>query len=145
MRMLGWLGVVSIGAVLVLRGAEGADDKRLMPADGELKVLSQKIAALEARLRVLEGVVQVTGPNVKLVSSAGLTIQATTNVAIQSSADVAIQGARVDISGGGNVDIRGGILLLNRGGMPLARLGDPVVVDGKNGVITGGSPTILGK
>ena len=135
MRMAGWLGVVSIGAVLLLRGAEGADDKRLIPADGELKVLSQKIAALEARLRAVEGVVQVTGPNVKLVSSAGLTIQAATNLAIQSSATVGISG--------GSVDIRGATVKLGSGGRPIARVGDQVACGKEIGQITTGSTTIF--
>jgi hypothetical protein len=133
--MAGWLGVISVGAVLLLRGAEGADDKRLIPADGELKALGQKIAALEARLRILEGAVQVTGSNVKLVSSAGLTIQAATNLAIQSSANVGISGAFVDI--------RGGTVKLGSGGRPVARVGDQVACGKEIGQITTGSNTIL--
>jgi hypothetical protein len=135
MRMAGWLAIVSIGTVLLLSGAEGADDKRLVPADGELKALSQKIAALEARLRALEGVVQVTGPNVKLVSSAGVTIQAATNIAIQSSANVGISG--------GSVDIRGGTIMLGPGGRPIARMGDRVACPNGLGEIIAGSSTIF--
>jgi hypothetical protein len=138
MRLVGWLGVVSVGAVLLLTGAEGADDRQLLPADGEVKALSQKLAALEARLRVLEGAVQVTGSNVKLVSGAGLTIQAGSGIAIQSI-------GTVGISGGRTVDIRGGMVQLNPGGRPLARMGDPVVVDGRLGQIMGGSSTVIGQ
>jgi hypothetical protein len=144
MRLLGWLGVVSVGAVLLLTGAEGADDKRLIPADAEVKALSQKVAALEARLRILEAVVQVTGNNVKLVADQGLTIQAGSNLAIRSSATLGISSSgTVGISGSGAVEVRGSTVHLNTGGRPLARMGDPVMVDGKAGQITGGSPTIL--
>lgn len=135
MRMAGWLGVVSIGAVLLLRGAEGADDKRLIPTDGELKALSQKVAALEARLRTLEGALQVSGPNVKLVSSAGLTIQAATNLAIQGGANVGISG--------GVVDIRGTTVMLGPGGRPIARMGDRVACPNGPGEIISGSTTIF--
>lgn len=135
MRMIGWLGVVSIGAVLLLRGAEGADDKRLPPVDSEMRALSQKIAALEARLRALEGVVQITGPNVRLVSSTGLNISAATNISIHSSATVGISG--------GVVDIRGGTVMLGPGGRPVARVGDPVACGNMSGTITGGSSTIF--
>ena len=135
MRMAGWLGVVWIGAVLLLRGAEGADDKRLVPADGELKVLSQKVAALEARLRALEGVVQVTGPNVRLVSSSGLNIRAATNISVQSGATVGISG--------GSVDIRGGTVMLGPGGKPVARVGDSVMCGGVPGQIMAGYTTIF--
>jgi hypothetical protein len=138
MRLIGWLGVVTVGAVLLLTGAEGADDRRALPADGEVKALSQKLAALEARLRLLEGVVQVSGLNVRLVSGAGMTIQGGSGIAIQT-------GGTVAMSGGGTVDIRGATIQLNPGGRPLARMGDPVVVEGKIGQITGGSSTVLGQ
>lgn len=144
MRLIGWLGVVTVGAVL-LTGAEGADEKRLLPADTEVKALSQKVAALEARLKVLEGVLQVSGNNVKLVSSQGLTIQAGTNTSLLSGLNTSIHGASVAVSGASTVDIRGGMLMLNAGARPLARVGDPVVVDGKVGQITAGAPTILGQ
>ncbi len=138
MRPVGWLGVVIVGAVLLLTRAEGADDKRTLPVDGDVKALSQKIAALEARLKVLEGVVQLSGTNVKLVSAAGVTIQAGTNVLIQSAAGVTITGA-------GLVDIRGSTIQLNNGGRPLARVGDPVIVGGRTGQITAGSLTVFGQ
>jgi hypothetical protein len=136
MKVIGWLGVVTVGAALLLTRAEGADDKRMLPVDGEVKALNQRIAALEARLRILEGVVQVSGPNVKLVSGALLTMQAGTNVAIQG-------GAAVSIHGNSGVDIRGALIQLNNGGRPLARVGDPVLVEGRLGQITAGSPTLL--
>jgi len=146
MRLVGWLGVVTVGAVLLLTGAEGADDRRLLPADGDVKALSQKLAALEARLKLLEGAVQVSGPNVKLVSGAGLTLQAGGNIAIQSSANIGISGGgAVAMSGGGNIDIRGSTVHLNTGGRPLARVGDPVIVQGVIGQITGGSSTVFGQ
>lgn len=144
MRLIGWLGVATVGAVL-LTGAEGADDKRLLPADTDVKALSQKVAALEARLRVLEGVLQVSGYNVKLVSSQSLTIQAGTNASLLSGVNTSIRGASVAVSGASMVDIRGGTLVLNGGARPLARVGDPVVVDGKGGQIMAGAPTILGQ
>lgn len=146
MRLVGWLGVVSVGAVLLLEGAEGADDKRPMPADTEVKALTQKVAALEARLKVLEGVVQVSGYNVKLVSSQGLTLQAGTSVALQGGTSIAIQGgSTVGVTGAAGVDIRGATLMLNGGGRPLARVGDTVVLGSQLGKITTGSPTILGQ
>jgi hypothetical protein len=49
MRFAGWLGVVIAGAVLLLARAEGADDKRAIHVDDEVKALNLKIAALEAR------------------------------------------------------------------------------------------------
>src|SRR5262249_25588442 len=76
MRFAGWLGAVMVGAVLLLARAEGADEKRMAPVVDEMKALNQRIAALEARLKALEAVVQVSGPNVKVVSGAGITIQA---------------------------------------------------------------------
>jgi PAAR motif len=133
--MVGWLGVVSIGAVLLLRGAEGADDKRLPPVDSEMRTLSQKVAVLEARLRALEGVVQITGPNVRLVSSTGLNIHAATNISIQSSATVGISG--------GVVDIRGTTVMLGPGGKPIARMGDKVACPNGLGEIIAGSSTIF--
>jgi len=146
MRMIGWLGVVSVGAVLLLKGAEGADEKRLIPADAEVTVLSQKIAALEARLKALEGVVQVSGYNVKIVSSQSLTIRAGSNIGIQGGTDIAIHGgSTLDMFGGSGVDIRGATLTLNGGSRPLARVGDPVVVGSAAGRIAAGSPTILGQ
>ena len=138
MKAVGWLGVVTVGAVLLLTRAEGADDKRMLPVDGEVKALSQKIAALEARLKILEGVVQVSGPNVKLVSGAGMTVQAGSNVSIQG-------GGGVSIHGSSGVDIRGSTIQLNNGGRPLARVGDPVVVGGRAGQITAGSLTVFGQ
>lgn len=138
MRLVGWLGVVSVAAVLLLTGAEGADEKRTLLSDVEVKALSQKLAALEARLRVLEGVVQVSSLNVRIVSGAGMTIQGGTGIAIQT-------GGTVAMSGGTSVDIRGSTVQLNPGGRPLARVGDPVLVEGKLGQITGGSATVLGQ
>src|SRR5207247_690474 len=93
MRFAGWLGVVIVGAVLLLARAEGADEKRMAPVVDEMKALNQRIAALEARLKALETIVQVSGPNVKLVSGAGLIIQAGTDMAIRGGAGVSIQGA----------------------------------------------------
>ena len=136
MRLVGWLGVVMVGAVLLLTGAEGADERRVLSADAEGKGLSQRIAALEARLRVLEGAVQVNGPTVKIVSGAELTIKAGTNIALHG-------GSTVGILGAAGVDIRGAKVMLGPGGRPIARLGDPVLVDGKPGKITGGSSTVL--
>jgi hypothetical protein len=142
--MAGWLGVVSIGAVLLLRGAEGADDKRLPPVDSEMRALSQKVAALEARLRVLEAAVQVSGSNVKLVSSQSLTLQAGMNIAMQSGTGIAINSSNtIGISGAGAVDIRGAMVMLGPGGRPVARVGDPVACGNMPGTITGGSSTVL--
>jgi len=138
MRFAGWLGVVLVGAVLLLARAEGADDKRAIHVDDEVKALSQRIAALEARLKALEAVVQVSGPNVKLVSGAAMTIQAGSNVVIQG-------GAAVNIQGAGGVDIRGALIRLNNGNRPLARLGDSVVAGDRPGQITTGSTTVLGQ
>jgi hypothetical protein len=137
MKAVGWLGVVIVGAVLLLARAEGADEKRIS-VDDEVKALNQRIGALETRLKALEAVVQLSGPNVKLVSAAGVTIQAGTNVAIQGGAGVNIQGA-------GGVDIRGALVRLNNGGRPFARVGDSVVVGERLGQITTGSPTVLGQ
>lgn len=153
MRFAGWLGVVMVGAVLLLARAEGADDKRAMHVDDEVKALNQKIAALEARLKALEAVVQPSGPNVKLVSAAGLIIQAGTDMAIRGGAGVSIQGASgvdlragagVNIQGASGVDIRGALVRLNNGSRPFARLGDSVVAGERPGQITTGSPTVLG-
>jgi hypothetical protein len=138
MKAVGWLGVVMVGAVLLLARAEGADDKRMVLVDDEVKALNQRILALEARLKALEGVVQVSGPNLKLVSAAGVTIQAGTNVAIQGGAGVSIQGAS-------GVDVRGALIQLNNGSRPFARVGDSVVIGGRLGQITTGSPTVLGQ
>jgi hypothetical protein len=138
MRFAGWLGVVIVGAVLLLARAEGADDKRAIHVDDEVKALNLKIAALEARLKALEAVVQVSGPNLKLVSPAGVTIQAGSDIAIRGGAGVSIQGAS-------GVDIRGALVRLNNGSRPLARLGDSVVTVGGPGQITTGSPTVLGQ
>ncbi len=136
MRFAGWLGVVMVGAVLLLARAEGADERRMPPVQDEIKALSQRIAALEARLKALETVVQVSGPNVKLVSGAGVTIQAGSDIAIRGGAGVSIQGAS-------GVDIRGALVRLNNGSRPFARVGDSVVA-GVPGQITTGSPTVLG-
>ena len=138
MKALGWLGVVVVGAALLLARAEGADDKRMAPVDEEVKALNQRIVALEARLKALEAVVQVSGANVKLVSAAGMSIQAGTNVAIQGGAAVTIQGAS-------GVDIRGALVRLNNGGRPFARVGDSVMFGERLGQITTGSPTVLGQ
>jgi uncharacterized Zn-binding protein involved in type VI secretion len=137
MRFAGWLGVVMVGAVLLLARAEGADERRMAPVEDEIKALSQRIVALEARLKALETVVRVSGPNVKLVSGADMTIQAGSNVVIQG-------GAAVNIQGASGVDIRGALVRLNNGSRPLARLGDSVVAGEKPGQITTGSPTVLG-
>jgi hypothetical protein len=139
MRFAGWLGVVIVGAVLLLARAEGADDKRAIHVDDEVKALNLKIAALEARLKALEAVVQVSGPNLKLVSPAGVTIQAGSDIAIRGGAGVSIQGAS-------GVDIRGALVRLNNGSRPLARLGDSVVTGDRPGPgqITTGSPTVFG-
>ena len=137
MRFAGWLGVVIVGAVLLLARAEGADERRMPPVQDEIKALSQRIAALEARLKALETVVQVSGPNVKLVSGAGVTIQAGSDIAIRGGAGVSIQGAS-------GVDIRGALVRLNNGSRPFARVGDSVVA-GVPGQITTGSPTVLGQ
>jgi len=154
MRFAGWLGVVLVGAVLLLARVEGADERRMAPVGDEMKALNQRIAALEARLKALETVVQVSGPNVKLVSGAGMTIQAGSNVAIQGGAAVNIQGASnvaiqggaaVNIQGAGGVDIRGALIRLNNGSRPLARLGDSVVAGDRPGQITTGSTTVLGQ
>jgi hypothetical protein len=32
MRFAGWLGIVMVGAVLLLARAEGADEKRMLPS-----------------------------------------------------------------------------------------------------------------
>jgi len=136
MRLGGWLGVVIVGAVLLLARAEGADERRMPPVQDEIKALSQRIVALEARLKALETVVQVSGPNVKLVSGAGVTIQAGSDIAIRGGAGVSIQGAS-------GVDIRGALVRLNNGSRPFARVGDSVVA-GVPGQITTGSPTVLG-
>ena len=136
MRLGGWLGVVMVGAVLLLARAEGADERRMPPVQDEIKALSQRIVALEARLKALETVVQVSGPNVKLVSGAGVTIQAGSDIAIRGGAGVSIQGAS-------GVDIRGALVRLNNGSRPFARVGDSVVA-GVPGQITTGSPTVLG-
>ncbi len=136
MRFAGWLGVVIVGAVLLLARAEGADERRMPPVQDEIKALSQRIVALEARLKALETVVQVSGPNVKLVSGAGVTIQAGSDIAIRGGAGVSIQGAS-------GVDIRGALVRLNNGSRPFARVGDSVVA-GVPGQITTGSPTVLG-
>ncbi len=137
MRFAGWLGVVMVGAVLLLARAEGADERRMPPVQDEIKALSQRIVALEARLKALETVVQVSGPNVKLVSGAGVTIQAGSDIAIRGGAGVSIQGAS-------GVDIRGALVRLNNGSRPFARVGDSVVA-GVPGQITTGSPTVLGQ
>jgi hypothetical protein len=155
MRFAGGLGVVIVGAVLLLARAEGADDKRAIQADDGVKALNQKIAALEARLKALEAIVQLSGPNVKLVSGAGLIIQAGTDMAIRGGAGVSIQGASgvdlragagVNIQGASGVDIRGAFVRLNNGSRPLARLGDSVVAGDRPGPgqITTGSPTVFG-
>jgi hypothetical protein len=138
MKAVGWLGVVVVGAVLLLARAEGADECRVAAADTEVEALRGRIAALEARLKVLEGVVQISGPSIKLVSAAGMTIQAGTSIAIQGGAGVSIQGAS-------GVDVRGALIQLNNGGRPFARVGDSVVVGGRLGQITTGSPTVLGQ
>ena len=137
MRLAGWLGVVTIGAVLLLTRPPGAGDTRMAAADAEVTALTQKIAALEARLHALEGVVQVSGPAVKLVSATSVTIQAGT--------DLVIQGAAVTIRGAGGVDMRGALIQLNGGGRPFARVGDSVLVGGRLGQITTGSPTVSGQ
>jgi hypothetical protein len=120
MRLVGWLGVSAVLAVLLLPRAEGADDKRALALEGELRTLREKVVAFEARLKVLEGAVQVSGGGLKLVSAGTVTIQ-----------------------GSGTVDLRGATLLLNGGGRPVARVGDPVVVQGVQGQIVGGSSTVL--
>jgi hypothetical protein len=137
MRFAGWLGIVMVGAVLLLARAEGADEKRMAPVEDEIKALSQRIVALEARLKVLEAVIRVSGPNVKLVSGAGMTIQADTNVVIQG-------GAAVNIQGASGVDIRGALVRLNNGSRPFARVGDSVMIREGIGQITSGSPSVLG-
>jgi hypothetical protein len=155
MRFAGWLGVVIVGAVLLLARAEGADERRMAPVVDEMKALNQRIAALEARLKALETIVQVSGSNVKLVSGAGLIIQAGTDMAIRGGAGVSIQGAGgvdlragagVNIQGASGVDIRGAFVRLNNGSRPLARLGDSVVAGDRPGPgqITTGSPTVFG-
>jgi len=136
MKAVGSLGVVMVEAVLLLARAEGADERRMPPVQDEIKALSQRIVALEARLKALETVVQVSGPNVKLVSGAGVTIQAGSDIAIRGGAGVSIQGAS-------GVDIRGALVRLNNGSRPFARVGDSVVA-GVPGQITTGSPTVLG-
>ena len=108
------------------------------PVGDEMKALNQRIVALEARLKALEAVVQVSGADIKLVSAAGVIIQAGTNVAIQGGANVNIQGAS-------GVDIRGALLRLNNGGRPFARVGDSVMIGERLGQITTGSPTVLGQ
>jgi hypothetical protein len=138
MKSVGWLGVVMVGAVLLLARAEGASEKRTVAVDEEMKALNQRIIALEARLKDLEAVVQVSGADVKLVSAAGVIIQAGTNVAIQGGANVNIQGAS-------GVDIRGALLRLNNGSRPFARVGDSVMFGERLGQITTGSPTVLGQ
>ena len=138
MKAVGWLGVVVVGAALLLARAEGADEKRTIPVDDGMKALNQRVVALEARLKALEAVVQVSGANVKLASAAGMTIQAGANVAIQGGAAVSIQGAS-------GVDVRGALIQLNNGGKPFARVGDSVVIGGRLGQITTGSPTVLGQ
>lgn len=137
MRFAGWLGVVMVGAVLLLARAEGADERRMAPVGDEIKALSQRIVALEARLKALETVVQVSGPNVKLVSGASMTIRADTNVVIQG-------GAAVNIQGASGVDIRGALVRLNNGSRPFARVGDSVVGGERPGQIATGSPTVFG-
>jgi hypothetical protein len=90
-------------------------------------------------VKALEAVVQVSGPNLKLVSPAGVTIQAGSDIAIRGGAGVSIQGAS-------GVDIRGALVRLNNGSRPLARLGDSVVTGDRPGPgqITTGSPTVFG-
>jgi hypothetical protein len=131
MRLIDWLGVAAILAMLLLPRAEGADDKRAIGLESETKALKDKIASLDARLKELERMVQASGGGLKLVSPGGLTIQG---------------GGSVVIQGGGGVDIRGATIKLNGGGKPIARLGDPVVVQagtgGGAGQITSGSPTV---
>jgi hypothetical protein len=138
MKAVGWLGIVVVGAALLLARAEGADDKRTVAVDDEMKALNQRIVALEARLKALEAVVQLSGSNVKLVSAGGFTIQAGTDMAIRGGAGVSIQGAS-------GVDIRGALLRLNNGGRPFARVGDSVMIGERLGQITTGSPTVLGQ
>jgi len=139
MKAVGWLGVVTIGAVLLLARAEGADDKRMAAAvDDEVKALNQRIVALETRLKALEAVVQLSGSDVKLVSAGGVAIHAGTDIAIRGGAGVNIQGAS-------GVDLRGAIVRLNNGGRPFARVGDSVMIGERLGQITTGSPTVLGQ
>ena len=148
MRLVGQLRLVAVLAALLLAQAEGADDKRAVTLDGEVRTLRGKVAGLEARLAALERAVKVSGGSLELASAGGLVIKAGSTVAIQGGSAVTIQGGgAVTIKGGGTVDLRGAALHLNGGGRPVARVGDPVVVQGSQGQSTGqitaGSPTVL--
>jgi uncharacterized Zn-binding protein involved in type VI secretion len=128
MRLIGRLCFVAVLATLLLPQAEGAGDKQTVALESEVRTLRGKVAGLEARLAAIERAVQVSGGSLKLTSAGGLVIQA---------------GGAVTIQGGGTVDLRGAALHLNGGGRPVARVGDPVVVQGSQGQITAGSPTVL--
>ncbi|HEV8584902.1 MAG TPA: hypothetical protein VGT02_08010 [Methylomirabilota bacterium] len=136
MRVVGWLGVIAVLAVLLLPRAEGADDKRAVALESETKMLREKVAGLEARLKEMERVVQASGGSLKLVSGGAITIQGGGAVVIKG-------GAAVDIQGGGGVDIRGATIKLNGGAKPVARIGDTVAIQGSAGQISAGSPTVF--
>ena len=145
MRVVRWVGVVGVGAALLLARAEGAEEKRALPFEGgEVRALLERVAALEARLRALEQVVQVSGRNVRLVSDAGMTIQAGAGMAIRGGSDVHLQGgASVRLEGAAGVDIRGSMVRLNNGNKPIARVGDSVAGAAGAAQIVTGSPTVL--